>query len=204
MSTDLKRPTLRQQHQAITREKLLWASYETFSRRGFSETTIKHIVDNAGTSRATFYLHFQSKSEALAAAWREIQVNKTEPLWQHLDQLSPWSQESIHAWMDTMIATWEADPQFALSSNQALILDPIMAKEWFDGMTVFSALVPNFLAALAPDIDTAKMRFILLLTQMDRAVYMWLSGNFPGTRPELVNSLSDFWFTMIEAGRGGR
>ncbi|GAC06440.1 TetR/AcrR family transcriptional regulator [Paraglaciecola chathamensis] len=201
MSIELNRPTLRQQHQAVTREKLLWASYETFSSRGFYDTTVKQIVDHAGTSRATFYLHFQSKSEALAAAWREIQLEKMEPLWQYVDQLSPWSSESIHAWMDRMIAAWEAAPQFALSSNQALTLDPIMAKEWFDGMSEFCSLVPNLLATIDPDIDKAKMRFILLCTQMERTAYMWLSGNFPGTRSELLHSLSYFWITMIESGQ---
>jgi AcrR family transcriptional regulator len=197
VSTKAKRPTLRKLQQAATREKLIKASYESFSSQGYSEATINDIVERAGTSRATFYVHFQCKSEALSAAWREIQQNKMNTLWQHLNQTAPWTKDSIQAWMDQMIASWENDAQFSLASNQAVALDPVMAEAWFGGITDYWDLVPNILAALDADNATAKIRFLLLCAQMDRAVFMWLSGNFKGNRTQLLEGLSDFWSTML-------
>lgn len=197
VSTKVKRPTLRKLQQAATREKLILASYEAFSSQGYSEATINDIVERAGTSRATFYVHFQSKSEALSAAWQEIQQSKMITFWQQLNQMAPWTKDSIQTWMDQMIASWENDAQFSLASNQAVALDPVMAETWFGGITDYWSLVPNILAALDADETAAKIHFQLLCLQMDRSAFMWLSGNFKGTRAQLVDGLSHFWFTML-------
>ncbi|NPB06507.1 MAG: TetR/AcrR family transcriptional regulator [Aquificae bacterium] len=46
-----------------TRERILKAAKEEFSRRGYYRTQISHIVERAGVARGTFYLYFKGKEE---------------------------------------------------------------------------------------------------------------------------------------------
>lgn len=50
-----------------TREKIIGAAVDLFSRAGFCETGLSDVIDHAGVSKGAFYYHFDSK-EALAAA----------------------------------------------------------------------------------------------------------------------------------------
>src|SRR6185437_2863233 len=60
--------SLREAQKEFTRDKLVKAASEEFSRGGYVETTIDSIIDAAGTSRGTFYLYFDSKAKILIAA----------------------------------------------------------------------------------------------------------------------------------------
>jgi len=45
------------------REQILTQAAEVFSREGYHQATVSHIVENAGVARGTFYLYFSSKRE---------------------------------------------------------------------------------------------------------------------------------------------
>ena len=49
----------------ITRTRLIDASIQVFAERGFFRATVDDIVEIAGTTRSTFYLHFSSKADVL-------------------------------------------------------------------------------------------------------------------------------------------
>lgn len=46
-----------------TRERLLDAARVVFARHGYLETTVEHIITEAGVSRGSFYTYFESKTE---------------------------------------------------------------------------------------------------------------------------------------------
>lgn len=48
-----------------TYEKIVQAGLELFSRHGYAGTSIKHITDKVGLTKAAFYAHFSSKGELL-------------------------------------------------------------------------------------------------------------------------------------------
>lgn len=50
-----------------TREKIIEAAVDLFSRLGYGETGLSDVIDHAGVSKGAFYYHFDSK-EALAGA----------------------------------------------------------------------------------------------------------------------------------------
>ena len=52
-------------HKGQTKDKIISASWELFSRQGYDSTTIDDIISLAGISRGTFYHHFSSKEELL-------------------------------------------------------------------------------------------------------------------------------------------
>lgn len=46
---------------ARTRQRLLDAARSAFARHGYLDTTVDHIVDEAGVARGSFYTYFESK-----------------------------------------------------------------------------------------------------------------------------------------------
>lgn len=81
-----------------SRELILEALFALMTERGYERLTIQNLIDRAGVGRATFYAHFQSKDELLAAsigrlrAWLEQAgrargdepLGFTLPFFQHL------------------------------------------------------------------------------------------------------------------------
>jgi AcrR family transcriptional regulator len=80
-----------------SRELILEALFALMLERGYERLTIQNLIDRAGVGRATFYAHFQSKDELLAAsigrlhAWlaqagraRDEPLGFTLPFFQHL------------------------------------------------------------------------------------------------------------------------
>jgi len=55
-----------------TRGRLLRAAKKVFSRKGYHNAQISHIIDEAGVARGTFYLHFRSKEEIFKELLREV------------------------------------------------------------------------------------------------------------------------------------
>jgi AcrR family transcriptional regulator len=60
------RATLQSRKQEFVRDAIWSAAIDLFAEKGFEETTIDDIVDAAGTSRRTFFRHFESKRDLIA------------------------------------------------------------------------------------------------------------------------------------------
>lgn len=184
---------LREEQQLATRRKLIEATFHCFSDKGFEAATIADIVKAAGTSRATFYLHFASKSEALAASWAELEQPFMVEQWRRLDALDPWPVDGLRAWVTEMVGLWEGTQNFAIASNQAVSTDTEMSRKWFSGIRSYLDHVPGVLRRLGRDSAHPDYRFIMLCTQMDRSAFMYLTQNFPGSREEFIATLCEFW-----------
>lgn len=60
------RTDLQARKQAVVRDAIWAAAIHLFADQGFEETTIEEIVAAAGTSRRTFFRHFDSKRDLMA------------------------------------------------------------------------------------------------------------------------------------------
>lgn len=60
------RVSLQARKQEFVREAIWAASIDLFAEKGFEDTTIDQIVKAAGTSRRTFFRHFESKRDLMA------------------------------------------------------------------------------------------------------------------------------------------
>lgn len=49
------------ENKKIKEEKMLDTAFNLFTKKGFKETSIQDIVDNAGVGKGTFYLYFKDK-----------------------------------------------------------------------------------------------------------------------------------------------
>ena len=102
-------PTLRDQQRAFTRDRLIEAGRQVFAARGYPETTVDDIAREAGASRATFYLHFRSKGDVMAALvddWVPFAVQTYDVLDELLEAGGPELPERLRAWL----AQWAGHP----------------------------------------------------------------------------------------------
>ncbi|WP_313811009.1 TetR family transcriptional regulator [Glutamicibacter sp.] len=133
-------PTLRSRQKAATRQLLIDAAAQVFAANGYAKSRIDDVAAAAGTSRATFYLHFGGKTELLselivraqesfAADFRELAVLFGDP---QVDELRRWIQRALSHWSG---AATLMRPVFEATDN-----DPLLA----------SRLLPEALPGSAP------------------------------------------------------
>jgi AcrR family transcriptional regulator len=58
--------SLQTRKQDFVRDAIWTAAVDLFAEKGFEETTVEEIVEAAGTSRRTFFRHFESKRDLMA------------------------------------------------------------------------------------------------------------------------------------------
>ena len=57
--------TMRQELALKTRENLIEAAKKVISKKGFRETSIQDITEEAGVAKGTFYTYFKTKEEII-------------------------------------------------------------------------------------------------------------------------------------------
>jgi AcrR family transcriptional regulator len=81
---------------AATREKLLKAAMQVFTRFGFAGTTIESISETAGFSRGAFYAHFSSKENILFAL-AKAQAEEIAPVFVECINAAESADEAVDA-----------------------------------------------------------------------------------------------------------
>ena len=77
----------REEKKRLTRARLVEASLECFSERGFDATTVEEITRRAGVAKGTFFNYFRTKVDVL------LQVGAVQEEWmlaeiEHLERQS--------------------------------------------------------------------------------------------------------------------
>jgi AcrR family transcriptional regulator len=54
------------------RSRLVAAMAESIARRGYAATSVEHVIELAGVSRATFYTQFDNRHDCLLAAYQAV------------------------------------------------------------------------------------------------------------------------------------
>ncbi|MEH7336071.1 TetR/AcrR family transcriptional regulator [Neobacillus drentensis] len=65
-------PSLRQQKALQTKQRIVAAALDLFSKKGFDHVTVDEIVQVSNTSKGAFYVHFNSKYEIFLEKFKEI------------------------------------------------------------------------------------------------------------------------------------
>ena len=189
--------TEKEGRKAATQERILRASMELFTARGFEQTSISQIAAKAGVSRATIFWHFGNKATLFQETCRHFLVPfrlslersliDLEPRARVVDQLAAYehfvstNSKTIHAFVTWVFSSPEtADPlrrellslhtAYVSSIERALtelLEDPGEAAEL--AITLVSMLHGNTLLALGAE-PGAAVRSRVLHNLLDRAL----------------------------------
>jgi AcrR family transcriptional regulator len=190
------RPTsLRARQKLFTRGQLLEAATEEFASRGYVNTTVDDIVARAGTSRATFYMHFASKAEVLSVI-NDTLHPEIDDLYRALDAaLAAGSRDDLRGWFRLSFDWWERHLSLVPTWEQAILLEPEITERANDVISGRLDLMTAYLGRFAPEErEQARLRIMLLDAQLSRFLYRWpLVGRAPEERAMVIDVLTEIW-----------
>lgn len=188
------RPSLREQQKLFTRQRLIDAALEIFAAKGYASATVDDVVEGAGASRATFYLHFPSKL-ALVQAYVEELWPEVSAYYDALDAvLVRGKREELREWVDDAVRWFEAHETFAMITTEVALVEReedlgILGRfaELPDQMRKYLAKVPK------RQRERARFRITLTIDHMSAAWQLYRKGEWSFDREALVDELTDHW-----------
>lgn len=98
------------------KRSIIKSARELFSSAGYENTTVKDIVEGAGTSIGNFYFYFQTKEELLLAVAKNI-------------------NDFVFDEIDTL-----AKPEYSPELNSAIYIY-VFTKHWYDNLEIARVLI---------------------------------------------------------------
>jgi AcrR family transcriptional regulator len=202
MSEDTQsRLSLREEQKNLTRQRLLAATEEVLAKRGYHAATVDEIAEAAGVSRATFYLHFDNKQEALRSLVRHYSPIIRESF-QALERvLVSRSRDELRAWLDEGLAFQEEHERQMLATREAMMSDAELGHELaVSSLTAAEEGIADYLALWPEEQrEAVKLRVALLRVQFE-ALFLhrliWRSWPI-GDRDLLLDTLCDEWMAFL-------
>ena len=103
------RTKLQQEQKEETRERLLRAAQQVFDRHSYAAASVEDIIVAAGTSRASFYRHFDSKWDVASALCGQVMPEAWQ-LWHELAGFGNPNENVLKDWLRRRLA-WRQPSQ---------------------------------------------------------------------------------------------
>lgn len=159
------------------RERLLQAAQSLFRRQTYSSTSIDDITRHAGISRTTFYRHFRSKLEIVAALTDRL-VEKLHLAHDVFLDRQGADRATVIAWIDSSIMLYRANASHVQTVREASSIEPVFFRDHAilnheKVIRLLGRTLPAFrLAAAAQEADDPlRIRALLLIRQLDMLCY---------------------------------
>jgi AcrR family transcriptional regulator len=197
MSTPLPPTSLREAQKALTRTRLLDAAAELFAREGYTATTIEDIATAAGATRATFYLHFSSKSDLVHGLYAALVEYDAD--YAHLIEVCRKPSEAARrAWLDAFVAGLDSPANYWVALRVAGSAD----REARDAAEQdFARSAAKLAAGLERvrgwDPDRAYLIAVVLKRQLDVCQDDWIRSRWDDERGHLLDPLARMWSAAL-------
>jgi AcrR family transcriptional regulator len=163
-----------------TRRTLIAAARRVFGARGYLETSIEHLLADAGVSRAAFYSHFDGKLSLICAVAEDF-VPVWRPVFDALTALKHPGVADLEAWALRYLGFHrEHQAICGVLTQVALLEDRLYWVLAGQRDALIAQLGERFVAfARAADDPSARMRARLLLWQVDETCFFLVRGRIP-------------------------
>jgi AcrR family transcriptional regulator len=94
------------------RDLILAAMIRVVGSKGYKETSVADVIEEAGTSRTTFYKHFEDKHECFLAAYEMLVEQVLSEVRAQCDGQQPWL-ERVENGLSTLVKLFALDPALA-------------------------------------------------------------------------------------------
>ncbi|MCW2850021.1 MAG: TetR family transcriptional regulator [Marmoricola sp.] len=189
--------SLRAQQKLFTRERLIAAATELFDSRGYVDTTVDDIAQRAGSSRATFYLHFSGKAEVVDELWATTRVGVVD-LFKELGTEVELTREWLGEWLGRTFDFYTGNRAHLLAIHQAIAVEAALADRFNARIDeVETSLTQRIRAARQVDEDEAHLRASLLVMQHERFCHFWLLREIPFDRELATRVLRELWWSEV-------
>jgi AcrR family transcriptional regulator len=191
--------TLREVQKQRTRELLLERGLASFATKGYRATTIDDIAAAAGTTRATFYLHFASKAQLMRQLIEDVDAVLTTADDPPLAQVvAAGTRDLLHQWLSRKFDQWPVIRPYMLVVHDAEFSEPEVAAvldKWFDGTV--AAMENGLDAAGRFDAESRRSRCLLAFGQFEFVSRQWFRRGWQVEREVLLETLTDSWCHLL-------
>jgi AcrR family transcriptional regulator len=94
------------------RDLILAAMIRVVGSKGYKETSVADVIEEAGTSRTTFYKHFEDKHECFLAAYEMLVEQVFAEVRASCEREQPWL-ERVENGLATVVRLFALDPELA-------------------------------------------------------------------------------------------
>jgi len=199
--TPKRRRSIRDDQRLLTRQRLQESALRIFRERGYTAATVEEISAEAGVARATFYLHFKSKSE-LALSITESVYPPLADRWKELDDLlvdrdGKISADLLEPWLNSIWAAHQENIVVLRMWEEMLVTEP--SAPYLP--TPHRNHVPRYLAAQPPWLrETAWLKLVLLTHMTAHTFILAHSSHVLRMEDEdLLKVLSEIWATALDS-----
>ncbi|MFD4357629.1 TetR/AcrR family transcriptional regulator [Nocardia sp. NPDC058519] len=197
-----RRGSLREEQKRLTKARIVETARSLFETQGYSDVRVDDIVAAVGCSRATFYLHFTSKSEVLRAIAQEGTLTSVREFYADLDRvLTTGSRAALQEWMTRAIYWFLTNRDMLPAWDEATALEPEFRALAREGIMTLADSMPAYLARWPEQRrDEARLRIELLVAQLERFFTRWaMQGTIEVTAEKAATVLTDVWFPALQA-----
>ncbi|WP_084713512.1 TetR/AcrR family transcriptional regulator [Streptacidiphilus rugosus] len=190
--------SLRSEYRELTRKRLLDAVREVLEETDYAAATVDEIVRRAGTSRATFYIHFRSKAEAAAALLDRV-TPSDRGIYATLPKALT-SPASLRRWLAASLAWYESHARLLAALNEAMAVEGTVARGRSAAVERLVDAVPDYLARTGDPVR-ARIRLQLLLRQFHQVAMDTVVQD--GWRPDreiLLDEMTAGWWAVLGGG----
>lgn len=193
---------LRQRQKQLTRETLLAEALRLFGDNRYHATTIDEIAAAAGTTRATFYLHFSSKAELMRAliaeADRILTAIDDPPLREVVASGDP---ALIREYIGHKFDQWAVIKPYVVVAHQAWSSDAEVAdimETWFS--SVAQDIHDGLDLADRFDPSTRRIRGVLAFGQLEYLSRRWFRLGWVVPREICLDQMTSSWCHLLVTG----
>jgi AcrR family transcriptional regulator len=94
------------------RDAILTAMVRVVGRKGYEATSVADVIDEASTSRTTFYKHFDDKHDCFLAAYERMVEQVFATIVAECDDERPWVSR-VRKGLETLIEIFALEPELA-------------------------------------------------------------------------------------------
>jgi AcrR family transcriptional regulator len=94
------------------RDLILAAMIRVVGSKGYKETSVADVIEEAGTSRTTFYKHFEDKHDCFLAAYEMLVEQVFAEVVSNCDGSMPWLQR-VETGLSTLVRLFALEPELA-------------------------------------------------------------------------------------------
>ncbi|MEZ0096137.1 TetR/AcrR family transcriptional regulator [Streptacidiphilus sp. EB129] len=197
-------PSLRAEYRELTRRRLLATVRAVLEESDYAAATVDGIANRAGTSRATFYLHFRSKAEAVAALVED--VTPSERGWYAALDAAIGSPARLRRWMDEALGWYESHARLLAALNEAGAVERTVAERRSASIERLVSTMSGYLERTPGDAARAQaqLRLQLLVRQLHQvAMDTVVQRNWTPDRDQLLDVMASDWHATLQTTASG-
>jgi AcrR family transcriptional regulator len=180
--------TLRANQKEATRRRLMDAAMAVFAEKGYGAATVNDIAREAGTSSATFYLHFKRKIDVLTESIEE----EARQVWfvsaPVFSAEEPLTLESLRTWSEQLFDYWQELRVSHQALGQAVLIEPELKVEQTRRLSEGIEFWENFLKKLGVRAGARRRAEAALLNAQIFGLFeMWIVHRIPLDAGALVD-----------------